>query len=90
MKSLGLMIEEKLNWNDHFKLLKGKVAAGLSSLKKLKNILPQSKLCSAYRALVESHIQYAHVVWGNLSKAKIQSSIIKHARIKDEWQGKTG
>ena len=34
VKSLGIIIDEKLNWNDHFKLLKGKVAAGLSSLKK--------------------------------------------------------
>ena len=34
VKSLGIIIDEKLNWNDHFKLLKGKVAAGLSSLEK--------------------------------------------------------
>lgn len=96
VKSLGLIIDEKLSWNDHFKLLKGKITAGLSSLKKLNNILPQSKLCSVYRALVESHIRYADVVWANLSKTKLQTlqhfqdralSIIQHARIKDEWQG---
>ena len=96
VKSLGLAINEKLNWNDHFKLLKGKVGAGLSSLKQLKNILPQSKLCSVYRAFVESHIRYTDVVWGNLSKTKLHTlqrfqdralSIIKNARIKDEWQG---
>ena len=39
-KSLGLIIDEKLNWNDHFKLLKGKVAAAFSSLKKLKMSFP--------------------------------------------------
>ena len=95
VKSLGIIIDEKLNWNDHFKLLKGKVAAGLSSLKKLRNILPQSKLCSVYQALVESHIRYSDVVWDNLPKTKPNTlqpfqdralSIIKHARIKEKWQ----
>ena len=90
VKSLVIIIDEKLNWNDHFKLLTGKVAAGFSSLKKLKNILPQSKLCSVYQALVESHIRYADVVWGNLPKTKLHTlqlfqdralSIIKNAKI---------
>ena len=96
VKSLGIIIDEKLNWNDHFKLLKGTVAACLSSLKKLKNILPQSKLCSIYQALVESHIRYADVGWDNLPKTKLHTlqriqgralSIIKNAKIKDKWQG---
>ena len=34
----------------------GKVAAGLSYLEQLKNILPKSQLCSVYRALVERHM----------------------------------
>ena len=46
MKSLALAINENLNWNDHFKFLKGKFGAGLSSLKQLENIPSQSKLCS--------------------------------------------
>ena len=96
VKSLGIIIDEKLNWNDHFKLVKGQVAAGLSSLKKLKNILPLSKLCSVYQALAEIHIRYADVVWGNLPKTKLHTlqcfqdralSIIKNAKIKDKWQG---
>ena len=40
LKSLGLVIDEKLNgaelnWNSHFKLSKEKIGAGLSSLKQL-------------------------------------------------------
>ena len=65
-------------------------------LEKLKNILPQSKLCYVYQALVKSHIRYTDVVWGNLPKTKLHTlqcfqdrtlSIIKYAKIKDEWQG---
>ena len=42
VKSPGFIADEKLSRSDHFKLLKGKVAAGLSSMKQRKNILPPS------------------------------------------------
>ena len=73
VKSLGLIVDEKLSWSDHFKLLKGKISAGLSSMKQLKNILSQSQLCSVYRALMESHIRYADVTWGNFPRPKVQT-----------------
>ena len=40
-KSLGVIVDEMLNWEQHFKVVKGKVGAGLSSLEKLKNLVPQ-------------------------------------------------
>ena len=73
VKSLGIIINEKLNWNDHFKLLEGKVPAGLSPLKEIKSILLQSKLCFVYQALVESYIRYADVALGSLPKNKLHT-----------------
>ena len=67
---------------------------GLASLKKLKNIIPQSKLCTVYYAIVESHIRYADEIWGSLPKLKLDSlqrlqdkarSIVENARNKDNW-----
>ena len=92
-KSLGVIVEEGLNWEEQFKTVKGKVHGRLTSLKKLKNILPQSQLSNVYRALVESHMRYADVIWGHLSNSKTESlqrlqdraiSIIETSRIKDE------
>ena len=62
VKSLGLIVDEKPNLSDYLKLLEEKVAAALSSMKQLKNSLPQSQLCSVFKALVESHIRYANVI----------------------------
>ena len=93
-KSLGVIVHEGLNWEEQFKTIKGKVSGGLTSLKKLKNILPQSQLSNVYRALVESHIRYADVIWGSLTHSKKESLqrlqdraifIIETARIKDKW-----
>ena len=89
---LGVMVDEYLNWDEQFKSAKCKICGGLASLKKLKNILPQSKLCCAYYAIVESHLHYADVIWGSLPARKIETLqrlqnraqlIIKIARIKD-------
>ena len=62
--SLGVIVDEGLKWKDQYKSLTGKLAGGLSSLKKLKDVLPQSKLCDVYHALFESHLRYGNVVWG--------------------------
>ena len=96
VKSLSVIVDEGLKWKNQFKSLTGKLA-GLSSLKKLKTVLPQSILCDVYRALFESHLRYGNVVWGSLSSTKLQTlqclqnralSIIESAKFKDPWPKK--
>ena len=67
-KSIGVIVDERLNWDDQFNKVQGKVSCGLKSLKKLQNLLSQSQLDHVYRALVESHLRYANVIWGVLQK----------------------
>jgi len=71
-KSLVVIVDEGIKWKNQFKSLTGKLG-GLSSLKKLKNVLPQSKLCDVYRALFESHLRYGNVEWGSLSSTEVQT-----------------
>ena len=70
-KSLGVIVDEKLNWDEQFKRTKSKMSGGLAALKKLKNVVPRSQLFIVYYALIESHLRYADVIWGNLSKTKL-------------------
>ena len=92
--SLGVMVDENLKCDKQFKTVKNKICGGLTSLKKLKKILPQSKLCSVYYAIVESHLRYADVIWGSIPARKLETlqrlqnraqSIIESARLKDNW-----
>ena len=55
-KSLGIIVDEGLNWNEQYRKVKGKVSGGLWSLKKLMKIVLQSQLVNIYHALVESHL----------------------------------
>ena len=66
-------MDEYLKWDEQFKSVKSKICGRLASLKKLKNILPQSKLCCVYYAIVESHLHYADVIWGSLPARKIET-----------------
>ena len=67
---------------------------GLAALRKLENILPQSKLLEVYRALVESHLKCANVVWGALPSTKLSTlqkyqnrafNLIETSKIKDAY-----
>ena len=83
-KSLGVIIDEGLKLKDQYKSLIGKLEGGLSPLKKLKDVLSQSKC-------------YRDVVWGTISSSELQAlqclqsralSIIDSARFQDLWPKK--
>ena len=95
VKYLGIMIDENLTRNEQYKSLKGKINDALSSLWKLKNILPQSKLDLVYKALLESHLRYSDELWGKLSNTKLDHlqrlqnrarTLIDGSRLKDGWR----
>ena len=70
-KYLGVIVDDTLGWEEQYESVKKKVAGGLAAMKKLKGILPQSMLSQVYKALVESRLRYADVIWGSLSETKI-------------------
>ena len=95
VKYLGIMVDENLTWNEQYKNLKGKIKNALSSLRRLNNILPQSKLDQVYKALLESHLRYSDELWGNLSNTKLDHlqrlqnrarTLIEGSRLKDGWR----
>ena len=95
VKCLGIMVDENRTWNEQYKSLKGKIKNALSSLWKLKNILPQSKLDQVYKALLESHLRYSDELSGKLSNTKLDHlqrldnrarTLIEGSRLKDGWR----
>ena len=79
---------------EHYTATKNKLIEGLASLRKLQNILPQSKLENVYKALFESQLRYGSVIWDSLSPTKLEHlqclqtraiSIIQSAKYKDAW-----
>ena len=93
-KYLGINIDESLSWKEQYKTIKNKLKGDLSSLRKLKNILPQRKLYQVYKALFENHLRYGNIVWSALSNIKLSQlqqlqtkakKLIAIAKYKDGW-----
>ena len=96
-KYLDLTIVESLSWSQQYKIVKGKLKGGLNSIRKLREIIPQSQLFLVYQALIESHLRYGNLIWGHLPEKKLCSLqkiqdrtfyLIESAPIKDKMPSK--
>ena len=67
-KSLGVMVDEYLNWDKQFQSVKSKIYGGFASLKKLKKIFSLDPSYVVFIMLLwkVSFFRYADVIWGSL------------------------
>ena len=80
---LGLIIDDKLSWEEYIKILSKKISSAIAAIKNV-NFLPQETLVTLYYSLVESRLRYCNTVWGNcgnLLKRKLQTLQNRAARV---------
>ena len=65
-KSLGVMIDETLNWRSQVDLITKKVNKSLYVLRRLREFTDLETLVNAYKTLVQPHFDYCSQVWGRL------------------------
>ena len=84
----------KSAWEKQYKTVKNKLKGGISSLRKLKDILSQRKLEQVFKALFKSHLCYGDIVWYALSNIKLSKlqilqirarKLIENAKYKNGW-----
>ena len=63
-KSLGVLIDQNLNWECQIQSISKKIASALGAIKRISHLLPFSILMNVYNGLVQSHFDYCNVVWG--------------------------
>jgi len=64
-KSLCVIIDDKLDWQNHIEKLTKKVAPGTRALKRMRHLIPASTLHFIYHALGKPHFDY---VWENATR----------------------
>ena len=64
-KSLGVIIDDRLDWSGHIDKITKKVASGIGAIKRIRHLVPQSTLHLIYQALIQPHFEYCNIVWGN-------------------------
>ena len=70
-KFLGITIDEKFNFNDHYANILPKIKSGIRALQLVKYTLPYQAKLTIYHSLVHSHLNYCALIWlRKLSKNK--------------------
>ena len=64
-KSLGVLIDQNLNWECHIQSICKNIASALGAIKRIRHLVPFSILMNVYNSLVQPHFDYCNVVWGN-------------------------
>ena len=68
-KFLGMIIDDKLNWQDHISHTKNKMSSGLYALNKSKHVLGKNHLKTLYHSLIHPYLSYGILLWGSASKS---------------------
>ena len=69
-KSLGILIDQHLSWNNNTKNICKKVTAGISALRRVKPFVNKETLISIYTAIIRPHFDYCCEVWDVLGKTQ--------------------
>ena len=62
-KHLGVILDEKLNFNQHLKVAIEKTTKGISMLHKLRYHIPRKSLITLYKSFIRSHLDFADVIY---------------------------
>ena len=83
-KSLGVTIDDRLDWSGHIEKVTKKGASGIGAIKRIRHLVPQATLQLIYQALVQPHFDYCNIVWENCRitlKNKVQKLQNRAARV---------
>ena len=83
-KSLGVIIDDKLNWEENILSICKKTSKGIGMLRFCKSFVSQDTLKMIYNALILPHFDYCSLVWSNCSetlKSNLQKPQNRAARV---------
>ena len=58
VKNLGVLIDDRLNWNSQIKSVSQKICQGIGILRSTKFLIPPSLLSNLYFSFIQSHLLY--------------------------------
>ncbi|CAL4149190.1 unnamed protein product, partial [Meganyctiphanes norvegica] len=74
-KFLGVILDNKLNWNAHINYISKKISKSVSILKMLKFTFPSNILKSLYHSLIYPYYTYCNLVWGCASNIHLETLV---------------
>ena len=62
-KHLGIFLERKLNFEEHFKTIVNKISKTRGLLRKFQNFLPRKLLLTIYKSFIRLHLDYGDIIY---------------------------
>ena len=72
VKFLGVIMDDKLNWDYQIKHLEDKMLSNIVLIKRVRKFLPEKHLKTIYHSLFLSHLTYGITCWGGAYSSKFQ------------------
>ena len=60
----GIVLDENLSWKHHIDMISNKISRCVGVINRLKHFLPTNILRTLYCSMIQSHLNYAILVWG--------------------------
>ena len=76
-KFLGLILDDKLRWQDQMDVINNKVAKAIGILHAGRSKLNFDAKRTLYNTLVLPHLQYGAEIWGNATKTRLKRIKVK-------------
>jgi hypothetical protein len=82
-KYLGILLDDKLKFNDHIQHLSSNLARTISAFKIIKHSVPENQKLKLYYAYFHSKLQYALEIYGSAAKKYLkQVQVLQHRALK--------
>ena len=62
-KHLGLFLDNRLDFQEHLKIVLNKVNKMIGLLRKLQNVLPRPSLLTIYKSFIRPHLDYGDIIY---------------------------
>ena len=79
-KYLGIIMDNKLTFEDHIKHIKSKLIKGNAILAKVRHFIPAHLLINTYNAHIQPHIDYGHNLWGYAAQCHLDNIVSQQKR----------
>ena len=74
-KHLGLILDDKLNFKQHAKVLIDKASKGIGVIRKLRYSIPRQALVTLYKSFIRSVLEYADVIYDQPSNGSFSDKL---------------
>jgi len=75
-----VIFDESLTWKQHINYINNKISKSLFAIKQVKHILNIDSLKTLYFALIQPHINYGILAWGNDKQSFLKRTIVLQKR----------